>query len=153
MQSNLRILVGLVVVALFVGQSTIVDGQSLGATAGRKENLDLPFDAGTFEGEDSDEEAPESIRFYGQQYEGDGVVFLIDRSGSMQDSGELRIAKKEVSKNINDFTNRVQFGIVFFDNGILKYPQGGRPADSNPAMKAGPLNWVNRLSGGGGSCI
>lgn len=153
MQSKLRMLVGLAVVALFVGQSAVVDGQSLGAVAGRKENLDLPFDAGTFEGEDGEEDAPETIRFYGQQYEGDGVFFVIDRSGSMQDTGELKIAKKEVLRNISDFTNRVQFGIVFFDNGILKYPQGGRPAEANPAMKAGALNWVNSVSGGGGSCM
>ena len=154
MQSILRSLLGLGLVVLWVVQSSpLVDAQSLGSVAGRKQNLDLPFDAGVFDGEDSEEDAPETIRFYGQQYEGDGVFFVIDRSGSMQNKGELRIAKQEVIKNINDFTSRVEFGIVFFDSQILKYPSGGRPATSNPAMKASGLNFVTSVAGGSGSCM
>ncbi len=125
--------------------------QALGG-AGSKENLDLPYDAGIFNGEAEDEDAPEVIQFYGQQYEGDGVFFAIDRSGSMQSSGELDVAKREVAKNISEFSTRVQFGIVFFDKGLLKFPSSGRPAEAAPAMKAAGLNWVNSVKGGGGSC-
>ncbi len=135
----------------FVVLCSNVGAQALGG-AGSKENLDLPYDAGLFNGEAEDEDAPEVIQFYGQQYEGDGVFFAIDRSGSMQSSGELDIAKREVSKNISEFSTRVQFGIVFFDNGLLKFPTSGRPAEASPSMKAAGLNWVNSVKGGGGSC-
>lgn len=128
-----------------------VEAQSLGGAVARQ-NLDLPYDAGFFQGDSSEEESAEVVNFYGQQYEGDGIFFAIDRSGSMQSSGELQIAKREVSKNITEFTNRVQFGIVFFDRSITKYPSSGRPAESTPSMKAGALNWLNSVPGGGGSC-
>jgi Mg-chelatase subunit ChlD len=117
-----------------------------------KANLDLPFDAGLFNEDGEDEDAPEIITFYSQQYEGDGIFYAIDRSGSMQSSGELEIAKREVSRNIMEFSNRVQFGIVFFDRGITKFPAGGRPTEANAAMKAAGLNWIQSIPGGGGSC-
>ncbi len=131
--------------------SSPLAAQALGGAAS-KENLDLPYDAGLFNSEVDDEDAPEVIQFYDQQYEGDGVFFAIDRSGSMQGSGELDIAKREVSKNISEFSTRVQFGIVFFDNGLLKFPTSGRPAEAAPSMKAAALNWVNSVKGGNGSC-
>jgi len=63
--------------------------QSVGGGGGAtKENLDLPFDA--LGEEEEEEEAPEVVTFYGTQLEGDGVFYCIDRSGSMQDSGELK---------------------------------------------------------------
>ena len=52
-----------------------------------KENLDLPFDA---LGEDEEEEeAPEVVNFYNTNLEGDGFFYVIDRSVSMQNAGEL----------------------------------------------------------------
>ena len=115
-----------------------------------KENLDLPYDA---LGEDEDEEeAPEVVSFYGQSLEGDGFFYSIDRSGSMQDSGELNLAKQEVTKNISEFSDRVQFGVVFFAADVLKFPPGGQPADATPSMKSAGISWVNSAQGSHGSC-
>jgi Mg-chelatase subunit ChlD len=115
-----------------------------------KENLDLPYDA---LGEDEDEEeAPEVVSFYGQSLEGDGFFYSIDRSGSMQDSGELNIAKQEVTKNISEFSDRVQFGVIFFAADVLKFPPGGQPADATPSMKSAGISWVNSAQGSHGSC-
>ena len=117
-----------------------------------KANLDLPFDAGAGEGEGEDEDAPEIIQFYGQTFEGDGTFVAIDRSGSMQNSGELDIAKREVTRMITEFSDKAYFGIVFFDKQILKYPTSGRAAKANPSMKAGAISWVQTVAGGVGSC-
>ena len=38
-----------------------------------KANLDLPFDAGLLNDDGEDEDAPEIITFYSQQYEGDAL--------------------------------------------------------------------------------
>ena len=150
MKGLLRSLVAVVFFCFALGQTTLVDAQTLTGGA-LKANLDLPFDAGLLTGEGEDEDAPEIITFYAQQYEGDGVFFTIDRSGSMN-QGELQIAKREVSRSIMEFSDRVQFGIVFFDRGITKFPANGRAADATPSMKAAGLNWVQSVPGGGGSC-
>ena len=116
-----------------------VNAQSLAGGA-LKANLDLPFDAGLLNDDGEDEDAPEIITFYSQQYEGDGIFYAIDRSGSMQNSGELDIAKREVGKNIREFSNRVQFGIVFFDRGIMT---------SIVSLRASPVVVRRRGSAGG----
>ncbi len=131
--------------------ASLVDAQTL-AGGVLKANLDLPFDAGLLNDDGEDEDAPEIITFYSQQYEGDGIFYAIDRSGSMQDSGELLIAKNEVRKNIREFSSRVQFGIVFFDLGIAKFPSNGRPIDASSSMKASATNWLMAIPGGRGSC-
>ncbi len=134
-----------------IGLTTIANAQTL-TGGGNKANLDLPFDAGLSDGEGEDEDAPEIIQFYGQTFEGDGTFIAVDRSGSMQDSGELDIAKREISKMIQEFSDRVYFGLCFFDKGLLKFPASGRATEANPAMKAAAMNWVQTVRGGGGSC-
>lgn len=129
----------------------VLEAQDLGGSVGgTKENLDLPFDA---RGETEEEEdAPEIIIFYGEQYEGDGMFYAIDRSSSMGNRGELAIAKREIVQNISQFSSRVQFGIVFFDANIMKFPSSGQPAEANPAMKASATAFVSSVPNGGGSC-
>jgi Mg-chelatase subunit ChlD len=128
-----------------------VQAQDMAGGVGTKENLDLPFDAG---GEQEEEEdAPEIVTFYGEQLEGDGIFYTVDRSSSMGDKGELAIAKRELARNIQEFSDRVQFGIVFFDAGIMKFPSSGQPATANPGMKSSAMSFVQSVGGGGGSCV
>ena len=137
------------VVVLSLGLAAPLAAQTVGGGV-KKENLDLPYDA---IGETSvDEDAPEVINFYSQTYEGDGFFFTVDRSGSMQDSGELTRAKNEISKNIAEFSDKTEFAIVFFDAGIQKFPQSGRPAEASPGMKSAAMGWIGGIPGGGGSC-
>lgn len=134
-----------------LGTTTRVDAQGLTGGA-LKANLDLPFDAGLLNDDGEEEDAPEIITFYSQQYEGDGIFYCIDHSSSMS-QGELPVAKREVVRNITEFSSRVQFGIVFFDRNMINFPASGRPAEANPAMKAAAIAWVNAVPGGGGSCV
>lgn len=141
----------LLVAALVVLVASPAPAQDFGGGGATKENLDLPYDA---LGEESEEEdAPEVVTFYGEQLEGDGIFYVIDRSGSMGDRGELAIAKQELAKNIQEFSERVEFGIVFFDAGILKYPSSGMPAQANPGMKASAMSFVQSVQNGAGSCV
>jgi hypothetical protein len=134
--------------ALFALQS--LSAQDLGVGGPTKENLDLPFDAA---GESEEEEdAPEIVTFYGQQLEGDGVFYVVDKSGSMRDQGELAIAQREVIRNVQEFSDRVQFGIVFFDSNVVKFPASGMPAEANPGMKAAAVSFVLSVVGVPGSC-
>jgi hypothetical protein len=118
--------------------------------SGIKENLDLPFDA---LGENEEEEdAPEVVNFYTVTLEGDGFFYIIDRSSTMTDQGELNRAKAEVKKNISEFSDRVQFGIFFFDANMVKFPNNGQPATADQAMKQSAKAYVDGTPGGAGTC-
>lgn len=122
-----------------------------GLGLGVKENLDLPFDA-LGEEDEEDEEAPEVVMFYGTALEGEGFFYVIDRSGSMQDSGELVIAKREVTRNITEFTERVRFGVFFFDKGVQRFPSGDQAAKADSGSKASAISFVESMTSGSGSC-
>jgi hypothetical protein len=116
--------------------------------AGIKENLDLPFDA---IGDDIDDLPIESIVFYGMSLEGDGFFYAIDKSSSMA-QGELDRARAEVRRNIAEFSSVVEFGIVFFDRQVLKFPANGRPAQATEAMKQAAAAFIDSVHWGHGSC-
>jgi hypothetical protein len=119
------------------GQTTRRAGQAL-----PKANLDLPFDM-----------PDHGFSFYGEDFEGDGVFYAIDRSGSMQNSGELQRAKQEVVRNLSSFSELTSFGISFFDKGLVQHPASGVPSAAFEKAKAGATAWVMGTPGGGGSCV
>ncbi len=118
---------------------------------GSKENLDLPLDALAESGDEVD--PPEVVTFYGQTLEGDGFFYAVDRSGTMQERGELARAKQEVSRNVSEFSSRTEFAVVFLDSNIQKFPPSGRPAQASPGIKSAALSWVSGIPGGSGSCM
>ncbi|MBI4602584.1 MAG: VWA domain-containing protein [Planctomycetes bacterium] len=115
-----------------------------------KENLDLPFNAAG-EGED-EEDAPEVVVFFGRALEGDAFFYVIDRSASMRRDGRLEHAKGEVIRNVREFSERVRFGIIFFDVGLQKFPDAVEAADASPAMKSRAIGFVGSVAPGGGTC-
>jgi hypothetical protein len=121
-----------------------------GGGAALKENLDLPFDAA--DGDGVDDPDPEIVEFYGQTFEADAFFYVIDRSMTMQDSGELPIAKSEVIRNIRELSEKVEFGVIFFDRDVRMFPSGGSPAEATPAGKAAAISFVEAMSGGSGTC-
>jgi hypothetical protein len=90
--------------------------------------------------------------FYGIPLLGDGIFYVVDKSWSMADSGELAIAKREVIRTINELPEDHQFGIVFFDSSVMRFPASGVPATANPAMKAAATAFVQSVTFGTGSC-
>jgi hypothetical protein len=117
--------------------------------ASTKENLDLPYDAEVQIVDDGG--IPEVVTFYGTRLEGDGFFYVIDRSGTMQ-QGELPRAKQEVVSNLQEFSDSVEFGVIFFDKSVLKFPQNGQPARATQPMKAAAITFVRSVAGGGGTC-
>jgi Mg-chelatase subunit ChlD len=136
---------------VFVFTSSTVSAQELGGE-GTKFNLDLPFDAIGETGED-EEDPPEVVQFYGQNLEGDGFFYVVDRSGSMQDSGELQRAKQEITRNLTEVSNKTEFAVVFFDLAIKKFPTSGRPVEASAGMKSAGISFINGVPGGRGSCM
>ena len=136
-----RVVLAVIVFGLSVGHLS-VRAQSLDLMH-LKQNLDLPFNGGLVESD--------RIRFYGSEYELDGIFYVIDHSSSMS-QGELPVAKREVIRNIQELSHQTEIGIVFFDRNITKFPASGRPAYATAAIKAAAISYVNSIPGGGGSC-
>jgi hypothetical protein len=84
---------------------------------------------------------------------GDGIFYVVDKSPTMADSGELNIAKREVIRTINELPEDHQFGIVFFDSSVMKFPGSGVPAMASAAMKAAATSFVQSVTAVGGSCV
>ena len=124
---------------------------SLRLEAQLKENLDLPFEALGAKGDDTD--PPESVRFYGVTLEGDAFFYVIDRSQTMQDRGELPRAKQEVLENLSEFGGSAELGIIFFDAQVVTFPASGRPAvAADPGMKQSAKMFVVGTPPGAGTC-
>lgn len=90
---------------------------------------------------------------YGQTIDADGIFLVMDRSASMQDSGELQIMKREAIKLTLYFSPDVQFGIIFFDSGIQKFPASEQPARADdPGTVLSARAFTLSVSGGHGTC-
>jgi hypothetical protein len=91
-------------------------------------------------------------RSCGRPFDGDSVLFVIDRSGSMQDSGELAIAKHVVANAVSGLSEDVEFGIIFFDMGLKRYPADGAPLPATTETKEAALAFIEGMPGGNGGC-
>ncbi len=145
-----KILAGVLFLSLLPFLPASVQG-ARGDEAASKENLDLPLNAlGTDEDE---EDAPEIVNFYTLQLEGDGFFYVVDKSGSMNNAGELAIAKREITKNITEFTDRVQFGVFLFSSNVAKFPSSGQAAEASSSMKSAAISWIQSQQSTPGSCV
>jgi hypothetical protein len=116
----------------------------------RKEELDLPYDA---KGEpEEEEEAPELIVFYAEVYEADGFFYFIDRSLSMAD-GEWEILKGELTRNLREFSERVEFGMVFSSRDTVVFPSDEKPAVATRANKAAATAKLETLEPESWTCL
>jgi hypothetical protein len=116
----------------------------------RKENLDLPFDS--LETYETEEAAPEVVVFFGQAYECDAIFYCLDRSSSTC-RGVLALEKREAIRKVQEFLANMQFGFVYFDRGIRKFPSDGRPARATPDQKSAAISYLSALQCGGGTCV
>ena len=117
--------------------------------SGVKRPLDLPS-GGRGDGED-EEDAPETISFYGGEYEGDGFFWCLDKSCSMGWAGELDQLKSEMSQSIAGLTENSEFSIVAFSSGHIVWSPF--PKDANTANRAAGTAWVNALNADGATCL
>ena len=77
---------------------------------------------------------------------------MIDRSGSMQNSGELDFAKSQTIRRIEGFSEGNEFVVIFFDRSLLQYPEDGIPVRATPEEKDAATSWIASVPGGGGTC-
>jgi hypothetical protein len=143
----MRPLAWLFVLAIAFGGTGWIVAQSDGD--GMKRPLDLPSGG---KGDDEDEEdAPETITFYGGEYEGDGFFWCLDKSGSMDWGNLIGQLKSEMSESLSQLSSDSQFSMVAFSDGYIVWSQN--PKDGNPGNIASATAWVQALSAYGATCL
>jgi len=99
-----------------------------------------------------EEACPPASVYLGREFRADGLFFVIDRSGTMQDSGELARVKIETELLIQALPLGVEFGIILFAGDVIAFPGNGRPAESTDEMKASAVAFIRNTPGGAGTC-
>lgn len=126
-------------VLLLCGLATAAASES---TTAPLRPLDLPSGGRGVEGED-EEDIPETIVFYGGEYEGDGFFFLLDRSGSMS-GNRLEMLKVEMSSALEALSPSSEFGIVAFSSAFEVFSP--TPSPAGPGEVAAACSWVSALT-------
>jgi len=111
--------------------------------------LDLPSGGGGFA--DGEEDAPETIIFYGMDYEGDAFFWCLDKSGSMDWGGAMEDLKQEVTAAVLSLSPSAEFSIVAFSSNTVIWSPTPRPAKL--PEKTAALAWVNSLGADGWTCL
>jgi hypothetical protein len=117
--------------------------------------LDLPDGFGVTE---EDEQEPEIIEFYADEYEGDAFFFCLDRSSSMGQttaSGEVKfsVLKRETVRALQGLTSRSVVSIVFYNQDMEPLTYGDPPIKMEPAAKAQLISRVTGTPISVGSCM
>ena len=132
------------VISILLSIGSYVTSQS---TEGRRP-LDLPSGGS---GDDDDEDAPETINFWGGEYEGDAFFWCLDRSCSMGWNGEIEQLKQEFTQSIHSLSSQAEFGVVAFSSGHTVW--NPTPQRANIANKASAAAWVLALNAAGWTCL
>lgn len=128
-----------------------VNERAMAQNGENRKPLDLP--SGGAGDNDEEEDEPESIVFYGSEYEGDGFFWCIDRSCSMGWGGGAPIAtlKQEMTQAVQSLTSRADFSMVAFATNYVVWSQ--QPQKASPASKSSAITWINGLSPIEATCI
>jgi hypothetical protein len=137
----------LLVMSVALGTTGWIVAQSDGT--GVKRPLDLPSGG---KGDDEDEEdAPETISFYGGEYEGDGFFWCLDRSCSMDWGNLIGQLKAEMTESISQLSDESEFSIVAFSSGYTFWSP--IPREANAGNRSSAIAFVQSLSADGGTCL
>lgn len=117
--------------------------------------LDLPDGFGW---SDDEEDEPELIEFYSDEYEGDAFFFCLDRSSSMGQAtagGETKFAvlKRETVRALSGMTKRSVATVVFYNQDQKPLIYGEPPIKMDGAGKAKLVSQVIGTPISAGSCM
>jgi len=123
---------------------------TLGSENPTRRPLDLPS-GGAGDHEDLEEQIHEIIPFYGENYEADAFLFVIDRSGSMSTGGKWQTLQQELVRAIHALSSEAELGIVAFSTPII--PWNEAMVSAGPMQKGNAISWLGSLQPTGATCI
>ncbi len=143
----LKFIALIAVLGLSLGSMGVALSQPAGS--GLMRPLDLPSGG---RGDDADEvDVPETINFYGGEYEGDGFFWCLDKSGSMAWGDQIGQLKAETTEALQSLSSESEFSLVAFSTGHITFSMFPRAA--NAAAKAEATAWVTSLEAEGWTCL
>ena len=89
--------------------------------------------------------------FYGNAYEGDGIVFCLDESKSMNKAGRWKVRQREAIRAISELSARSEFGLVFYGAGAHSFRKSLVPASE--ANKQAAIAFVQARQMSLGTCL
>ena len=99
-----------------------------------------------------EEACPPLSVYFGKEFRADGLFFVIDRSGTMQDNGELGRARRETERLLVGLPPGLELGVIFTSASMSAFPTNGQPAESTEEGKASAVAFVKNTLPGSGSC-
>ena len=150
-----QLILAVLILGLWLLPGHIFSAGAPGGAEGAGRFLDLPDGFGWSEEE---EDEPEIIEFYNDEYEGDGFFFCLDRSSSMggQASNGMRkfdVLKQETVKALSGLTKRSVVSVVFYDYQGQPLVYGDPPVKMDGAGKARIIAQVQSTKISHGSCM
>ncbi len=130
---------------IVLSATTVIAGLLFPAAAseskgGEHRPLDLP--SGGLGLDRDEEDAPESIVFFGGMYEGDAFFFLLDKSGSMFGT-KMDLLRSEMASAFDELSPQAEFGLVAFSGDFLVFAPIPLKATRQNLLAA--RAWVNAL--------
>ena len=145
LKSILALFLAMLLLASFAWSQSVTPKKG----SGHKTNLDLPFDA---VGADSEkEEAPELIIFYGEAYEASNVVFCLDESLTMNNSGRFDIERREVRRAISELNPDAEFGVLFYGGQVTSFRR--QLIKASPTNKRAAMAFITSRVTNLGTCL
>ena len=78
----------------------------------------------------------------------EALVFVVDRSESMQNLGELDFAKSEAIRRIQSFPEDYEFAVISFDRNFIRYPEDGTLVRATQEEKLAAADWIDKVFAG-----
>ncbi len=94
------------------------------------------------------------VRFGGMVGTGSRFVYVVDRSGSMNNSGLMQAAKAELEASLNSLTEHQQFQLIFYNDEPLIFNPTGAAPTMMPATKDNirlALDFIRQTPASGGT--
>ncbi len=88
--------------------------------------------------------------FFGLRAEGKVFIFVVDRSGSMDDGDRLDRAKRELIRAIGAMQPPQRFQVIFYNDRATPMP-GDLPKPANYPSRNQLARWLNRIVAEGGT--
>jgi hypothetical protein len=90
------------------------------------------------------------VRFFGIEFEAQGVFFVVDNSGTFDFA--LARAKREVVSTISTLTEDFEIAIFLFSGILLRWPADGMPAKATEENKTAAVTFVESGQRARGTC-
>ncbi len=82
----------------------------------------------------------------------ESIVFILDRSATMLDQGELKLATQAATLTLCGLNESQEAAVLFFDKGVLRFPAAGPPIVATASNVLILTEFIESTPGGVGTC-